>query len=173
MHFNAQAMPGAVDEVIAIARVFNDLAGSTIHSLSGDSRLSDQNALLVGQFYRLVDVAQLGINRARYGFMLGEDGMVMDDGVTIRLGEKHYFMHTTTGGAARVLAWMERWLQTEWPDLKVYLTSVTDHWATMAVVGPHSREVVAQLKAAGFNHIHAGEHAFKQLSYAIGSKKGM
>ena len=86
---------------------------------------------------------KLGINRARYGFMLGEDGMVMDDGVTIRLGEKHYFMHTTTGGAARVLAWMERWLQTEWPELKVYLTSVTDHWATAAVVGPNSRKVVS------------------------------
>ena len=88
---------------------------------------------------------KLGINRARYGFMLGEDGMVMDDGVTVRLAENHYFMHTTTGGAARVLAWMERWLQTEWPELKVYLTSVTDHWATAAVVGPNSRKVVSEV----------------------------
>lgn len=75
--------------------------------------------------------------------MLGEDGMVMDDGVTIRLAEDHFFMHTTTGGAAGVLTWMERWLQTEWPDLEVYLTSVTDHWATAAVVGPKSRDVVS------------------------------
>jgi sarcosine oxidase subunit alpha len=75
--------------------------------------------------------------------MLGEDGMVMDDGVTIRLAEDHFFMHTTTGGAAGVLSWMERWLQTEWPELEVFLTSVTDHWATAAVVGPKSREVVA------------------------------
>lgn len=81
--------------------------------------------------------------RARYGFMLGEDGMVMDDGVTLRIAEDHFFMHTTTGGAAGVLAWMERWLQTEWPDMEVYLTSVTDHWATAAVVGPKSREVVS------------------------------
>ena len=86
---------------------------------------------------------KLGIGRARYGVMLGEDGMVFDDGVTIRLGEERYFMHTTTGGAAHVLAWMERWLQTEWPELRVYLTSVTDHWVTAAVVGPHSREVVS------------------------------
>ncbi|MFT5392713.1 MAG: sarcosine oxidase subunit alpha, partial [Gammaproteobacteria bacterium] len=86
---------------------------------------------------------KLGVGRARYGFMLGEDGMVMDDGVTVRLAQDHYFMHTTTGGAARVLAWMERWLQTEWPELKVYLTSVTDHWVTAAVVGPHSRAVVS------------------------------
>ncbi len=86
---------------------------------------------------------KLGINKARYGFMLGEDGMVMDDGVTIRLDENRYFMHTTTGGAAPVFSWMERWLQTEWPELEVFLTSVTDHWATAAVVGPNSRKVVS------------------------------
>ncbi len=85
---------------------------------------------------------KLEVGKGRYGFMLGEDGMVMDDGVTIRLGEDHFFMHTTTGGAAGVLAWMERWLQTEWPQMEVFLTSVTDHWATAAVVGPKSRDVV-------------------------------
>jgi len=86
---------------------------------------------------------KLEVGKGRYGFMLGEDGMVMDDGVTIRLGDDHFFMHTTTGGAAGVLAWMERWLQTEWPQMEVFLTSVTDHWATAAVVGPKSRDVVA------------------------------
>jgi len=87
--------------------------------------------------------AKLATGMGRYGFMLGEDGMVMDDGVTIRLADDHFFMHTTTGGAAGVLAWMERWLQTEWPEMEVFLTSVTDHWATAAVVGPNSRDVVA------------------------------
>ena len=87
--------------------------------------------------------AKLEVGKGRYGFMLGEDGMVMDDGVTIRIAEDHFFMHTTTGGAAGVLAWMERWLQTEWPELQVFLTSVTDHWATAAVVGPKSRDVVS------------------------------
>ncbi|MFT5572912.1 MAG: sarcosine oxidase subunit alpha [Cryomorphaceae bacterium] len=88
---------------------------------------------------------KLGIDCARYGFMLGEDGMVMDDGVTIRYAEDRFFMHTTTGGAASVLGWMEEWLQTEWPELEVYLTSVTDHWATAAIVGPNSRKVVAAI----------------------------
>ncbi|MCP3868395.1 MAG: sarcosine oxidase subunit alpha [Gammaproteobacteria bacterium] len=85
---------------------------------------------------------KLAIDKARYGLMLGEDGMVMDDGVTIRLSENRYYMHTTTGGAAGVYSWMERWLQTEWPDLQVFLISVTDHWATAAVVGPNSRRVM-------------------------------
>ena len=88
---------------------------------------------------------KLGIGRCRYGLMLGEDGMVMDDGVSTRLAENHFLMTTTTGGAAHVLGWMERWLQTEWPELKVHFTSVTDHWATMAVVGPNSRKLITEL----------------------------
>jgi sarcosine oxidase subunit alpha len=88
---------------------------------------------------------KLGVGRCRYGLMLDENGMVMDDGVTTRIAEHHYLMTTTTGGAARVMAWLERWLQTEWPHLQVYLTSVTDHWATAAVAGPASREVVQSI----------------------------
>ena len=84
---------------------------------------------------------KLAVGRARYGFMLGEDGMVMDDGVTTRVGEQHYHMTTTTGGAAHVMSWLERWLQTEWPELKVYLTSVTDQWATVSLAGPNARRV--------------------------------
>ncbi|MEK9723203.1 MAG: 2Fe-2S iron-sulfur cluster-binding protein, partial [Rhodospirillaceae bacterium] len=61
----------------------------------------------------------------RYGLMLGEDGMVMDDGVTTRLADDHFFMTTTTGNAASVLEWLEEWSQTEWPAMKVYFTSVT------------------------------------------------
>jgi sarcosine oxidase subunit alpha len=88
---------------------------------------------------------KLDVGRCRYGLMLDENGMVFDDGVTTRLGERHYLMTTTTGGAARVLAWLERWLQTEWPHFDVYLTSVTDTWATAAVVGPKSRTLVQAL----------------------------
>ncbi len=88
---------------------------------------------------------KLAVGRCRYGLMLGEDGMIMDDGVTARLAEDRYHMTTTTGGAASVMAWLERWLQTEWPDLQVYLTSVTDQWAAIGVAGPHSREVVAEV----------------------------
>ena len=89
--------------------------------------------------------SKLAVGRARYGLMLGEDGMVMDDGVTSRLGETHYIMTTTTGNAAPVLAWLEEWLQTEWPDLNVQLTSVTEQWATISLCGPNSRRVLAAL----------------------------
>lgn len=83
--------------------------------------------------------------RARYGVMCKADGMVMDDGVVLRLAEDRFLATTTTGGAAGVLDWMEDFLQTEWPDLDVWLTSVTEQWATVAIVGPKAREVMAAL----------------------------
>ncbi|WP_327065424.1 sarcosine oxidase subunit alpha family protein [Kitasatospora sp. NBC_01302] len=89
--------------------------------------------------------AKLAVNSARYGVMCRADGMVFDDGVTLRLAADHYIMTTTTGNAAGVLDWLEEWSQTEWPELRVRFTSVTEQWATVAVVGPRSREVVAAL----------------------------
>ena len=80
--------------------------------------------------------------RCRYGLMLRDDGFVFDDGVTACLADDHFHMTTTTGGAPRVLAWLEDLLQTEWQDLKVHLTSVTEQWATMALNGPNARKVL-------------------------------
>jgi sarcosine oxidase subunit alpha len=88
---------------------------------------------------------KLPVGSARYGVMCRPDGMIFDDGVTLRLAEDRYFMTTTTGGAAGVLDWLEEWLQTEWPELEVFCTSVTEQWTTVAVVGPQSRQVVARL----------------------------
>jgi sarcosine oxidase subunit alpha len=83
----------------------------------------------------------------RYGVMCRADGMMLDDGVVMRLGEGRFLCTTTTGNATLVLAWMEEWLQTEWPDLRVWLTSVTEQWATVAVAGPAARELLARLTA--------------------------
>lgn len=87
----------------------------------------------------------LAVGMCRYGVMCKADGMVLDDGVVMRVGEERFVCTTTTGNAAPVLAWMEEWLQTEWPELRVWLTSVTEQWATVAVVGPDSRAHLAQL----------------------------
>jgi sarcosine oxidase, subunit alpha len=89
--------------------------------------------------------AKLKVGSCRYGVMCRVDGMVFDDGVTSRLAEDRFHMTTTTGNAAPVLEHLEEWLQTEWPDLRVRATSVTEQWATIAVVGPRSRDVVGRL----------------------------
>jgi sarcosine oxidase subunit alpha len=89
--------------------------------------------------------SKLAPGMCRYGLMLGDDGFVMDDGVTACLDDRHFHMTTTTGGAARVLAWLEDLLQTEWPGLEVYLTSVTEEWAAIAINGPKARDVLAPL----------------------------
>lgn len=87
----------------------------------------------------------LPIGRLRYGVMLREDGFVMDDGATARLGETEYFMSTTTANAAKVLAQSEHLLQTAWRDLKVHVTTVTDQWAAIAVAGPNSRGLLTDV----------------------------
>ena len=91
--------------------------------------------------------SNLAVGRCRYGLMLNEHGMVFDDGVTTRLGEQHFHMTTTTGGAARVLNWLEEWLQTEWPEARVYCTSVTEQWAVASLSGPQSRALLSELCA--------------------------
>ena len=112
---------------------------------------------------------RLEVGRCRYGLMLGEDGMVLDDGVTARLGENRYLMTTTSGNAARVLAWMEEWLQTEWPELGVYLTSQTEQFANAALAGPLAREVLARLTG----DIDLSPDAFPFMSWRRGHVAGL
>lgn len=83
---------------------------------------------------------KIPVGHCRYGIMCDEAGMIMDDGVSACISDNHFYMTTTTGGAGRVYEWMELWLQSEWQDLDVTLSSVTDQWASVAVVGPQSRE---------------------------------
>jgi sarcosine oxidase subunit alpha len=106
---------------------------------------------------------KLGVGRCRYGVMLREDGFVLDDGVVGRLAADRFHVTTTTGGAASVLNMMEDYLQTEWPELQVWLTSVTEQWAVIAVQGPKAREVLAplvegiDLSAAALPHMALAE----------------
>ena len=83
--------------------------------------------------------------RCRYGLLLREDGFITDDGVSARLAPDRFHLTTTTGGAARVLNMMEDYLQTEWPELDVWLTSTTEQWAVIALQGPLARQLLAPL----------------------------
>jgi len=105
--------------------------------------------------------SKLEIGKCRYGLMLGDDGMVIDDGVTSRLEENHFVMTTTTGNAASVMGKLEDWLQTEWPELKVYLTSVTEQFATISINGPYSSQLMKKLCS---NHDFSKEN-FPHMSF--------
>ena len=159
-------MPAAVNrECLAARNGVGVLDASTLGKI--DIRGPDAVRFLNLLYTNNWDNLQPG--RCRYGFMLGEDGMIMDDGVTTCLAPGHYLMTTTTGGAAAVLTWMERWLQTEWPDLKVYLTSVTDQWNVMSVAGPDARTV---LQRAGCDLELDGD-AFPFMSMQTGRVAGI
>ncbi|HYH22923.1 MAG TPA: sarcosine oxidase subunit alpha family protein [Azospirillum sp.] len=93
----------------------------------------------------------LGVGKARYGVMLREDGMVMDDGTTARLGPNHFIMTTTTANAVKVFQHLEHALQVLWPELDVQIASVSDQWAQIAVAGPKSRETLARIVDAPFD----------------------
>jgi sarcosine oxidase, subunit alpha len=137
-----ESMAEAVDREVAAARskvVILDASTLGKIDLQGRDVAEFLNRIYTNAW------SKLAIGRARYGLMLGEDGMVFDDGVTTRLGERHFLMSTTSGGAARVLAWLEEWLQTEWPELQVFCTSITEQWATIGLSGPASRKLMAEL----------------------------
>ncbi|WP_271272603.1 sarcosine oxidase subunit alpha [Aliamphritea hakodatensis] len=113
--------------------------------------------------------AKLPVGKCRYGLMCGEDGMVFDDGVTTCLGENHFLMTTTSGGAARVYEWLELWHQTEWPELEVYFNTVTDHWATMTISGPNSRKLLEEV----CTDIDLSNEAFAFMDWKAGTVAGV
>ena len=106
--------------------------------------------------------AKLGVGRCRYGLLLGDDGFIRDDGVIGRLAPDRFHVTTTTGGAARVLNMMEDYLQTEWPDLNVWLTSTTEQWSTVALNGPNAAKLLAPLVEG----VDLTEEAFPHMSCA-------
>jgi sarcosine oxidase, subunit alpha len=114
-------------------------------------------------------MSNLAVGSIRYGFMLGLDGMVFDDGVAMRLAEDRYLVTTTTGGAAAVLDRFEEWLQTEWPELRVSCTSVTEQWAVVAVGGPAARDLVTSLGT----DVDLGAEAFPWMTWREGMVAGV
>ena len=110
----------------------------------------------------------LKIGKCRYGLMMNELGFLMDDGVTARLADDHFIMHTTSGGADRIAAWLEELLQTEWPHYKVFVTPVTEQWSQFALAGPRAREVLAKLEP----DFDIANEALPHMSFTIGKLGG-
>ncbi|MFN0116452.1 MAG: sarcosine oxidase subunit alpha family protein [Paracoccaceae bacterium] len=90
-------------------------------------------------------MSTLPVGKCRYGLMCSENGFLIDDGVVVRLSEDTWLCHTTSGGADRIHAWMEDWLQCEWWDWKVYVANLTEQFAQVAVVGPNARKLLEKL----------------------------
>ena len=90
-------------------------------------------------------MSSLPIGKCRYGLMCNENGFLSDDGVVARIDEETWLCHTTSGGADRIHAHMEDWLQCEWWDWQVYTANVTEQYAQVAVVGPKARALLEKL----------------------------
>ena len=113
--------------------------------------------------------SKLDIGSVRYGVMCGEDGVVVDDGVTGHLGPDHYFMSTTSSGAAAVHEWIESWLQTTFASLQVHVTSVLSAYASINIAGPRSRELLGRL----VDGVDLSADAFKYMQVRTGSIAGI
>jgi sarcosine oxidase, subunit alpha len=113
--------------------------------------------------------SKLEIGRVRYGVMCADDGVVLDDGVTGRLGEDHYLMSTTSSGAATVWEWLENWLQTEHPDWTVHVTPVTTAYASMNVAGPHARTLIERVTEG----VDLSNEAFGYMNVRMGRIAGV
>jgi sarcosine oxidase, subunit alpha len=105
-----------------------------------DVRGPDAGWFLDQLYVNAIDAIPVG--RARYSVMCRMDGSIFDDGLVMRIDERRFFVTTSTGHATAVADWMEEWLQTEWPNRRVWVTPVTEQYSTIAVVGPQAREIV-------------------------------
>ena len=124
-------------------RVVRNAAGLFDASTLGKIEVVGPDAAIFLDRLYVSSLSRLAPGRARYAIMLREDGFIFDDGVIGRIAPDRFHVTTTTGGAARVLSMMEDFLQTEWPDLRVWLTPTTDEWAVIAVQGPLARQIIA------------------------------
>lgn len=119
-------------------------------------------AEFLSRFY-VSDIRSLKPGRIRYSVMLKEDGVVFDDGVVTRLSDNLFLAGPTSGNADAVMAWFERWRQTEWPSMRVAICSVTSNWAAVAFAGPRARDLLASLNpdfdisAEAFQHMQVRE----------------
>ena len=116
----------------------------------------------------LNNIQTLKVGGCRYGLMLNEAGIVIDDGVMVCLAEDHFLLHTTSGGANSIHQHLEEWLQCEWLDLEVIISNCTTQWATMMISGPKARAVLQKLPC----DIDLSREAFAHMQYREGTLMG-
>jgi sarcosine oxidase subunit alpha len=160
----------SMDEAVAreCLAVRNDVGAMDASTLGKIEVVGPDAAVFLDRMYTN-RMSNLKTGSIRYGLMCGLDGMVSDDGVAMRLADGRYLVTTTTGGAAGVLDHFEEWLQTEWTDLRVFCTSVTEQWAVVAVNGPRAREVIS---AVGTD-IDLAKDAFPHMTFRDGFVAGV
>ena len=133
------------------------LDGSTLGKIEikGRDALEFMNLIYTNAFTKMKPMT------SRYAMMLGEDGMIKDDGIICKLSDQHFIATTTSSGAPKVLAHMEEYLQTEWPHLQVYLNSITEQFSTFNISGPKTREIMKKV----FPNIDFSNEAFPFMSF--------
>jgi sarcosine oxidase subunit alpha len=166
----------AADREAAIQRemeaVRNEVGVFDASSLGKIEVTGPDAANFLSRFY-ISNLATLKPGRVRYSVMLREDGVIFDDGVVSCLSHNFFLASPTSGNAEAVAAWFERWRQTEWPEMRVSVSPVTSNWASIALAGPHSRELLARLQPdfeisnEAFPHMHIREGRIAGVSARV------
>ena len=133
------------------------LDGSTLGKIEvkGKDALEFMNLMYTNAFTKMKPMT------SRYVLMLGEDGMIKDDGIVSKINDQHFIATTTTGGAPKVLADMEEYAQTEWPHLEVYMNSITEQFSTFNISGPKSRAIMRKV----FSNIDFSNEKFPFMTF--------
>ena len=110
-------------------------------------------------------ISTLKVGKCRYGLMCNENGFLFDDGVVVRVNDDSFLCHTTSGGSDRVYSWMEEWLQTEWWNLKVFVSNLTEQFSQVAIVGPRAREVLEDVLGQSISSDELPYMGMKTVNY--------
>ena len=145
-------------ESLQVRRFAGVLDGSTLGKIEvkGVDALEFMNLIYTNDFSKMKPMS------ARYALMLGEDGMIMDDGIISKINDKHFIATTTTGGAANVLSHMEEFAQTEWPHLNVFMNSITEQFCTFNISGPKTRLIMKRV----FKDIKFDNESFPFMTFS-------
>ena len=160
------------DEAVAIHReVLAVRAGAGIMDYSplGKVEVKGPDAAKFLNLMLLTNAETIKVGRARYNLILSETGIVIDDGIVTRLGDDHFMVGTTSGGAARATASFEEWLQCEWPDMKVFVENLTTAWGVILVSGPKARDVMQRLDS----DIDFSAEDFPHMAFRAGTVCGV